>query len=406
MPSPSFSCSAHPESTLQAILETAVDGIVVIDPQGNILAANKALGTIFGYSREELQAQPVTVLMPEPYRNNHQSFIDSYLHSGQGRIIGIGEREVPGLRSDGTVIPLEIGVSEVGNGNQRLFAAILRDISERKAAQQALMSSYQNLEHKQQVLEKDLEAAAKIQASLLPHSLPGHDHLDMGWIFQPSVKIGGDIFNLIPLNQDHLGAYILDVSGHGVHAALVAVSVAQVMQREGCLMQGTWMDPDCKLTIPSQVLEVLDTEFPLERFGTYFTISYLIINVETGQVQFSNAGHPYPLLIRRSGDVTSLETNGTVIGLGGLVPFTTGTITLAPGDLLVLYTDGLYEQTNSKGAQYGWDEMCKELMSVRHLPAQEIADSIRKSIHNFADNKGLDDDISLVCLKYCPPSSA
>ncbi len=121
MPSPSLFCSAHPESTLQTILETAVDGIVVIDPQGNILAANKAMGTIFGYSREELQAQPVTVLMPEPYRNNHQSFIDNYLHSGQGRIIGIGEREVPGLRSDGTVIPLQIGVSEVSNSQKSRF---------------------------------------------------------------------------------------------------------------------------------------------------------------------------------------------------------------------------------------------------------------------------------------------
>jgi sigma-B regulation protein RsbU (phosphoserine phosphatase) len=394
------SCLSDPESTLQAILETAVDGIVVIDPQGTIVAANNALRTIFGYSQEELQQQPVSMLMPEPYRSNHQSFIDRYIQSGLGQIIGIGAREVPGLRSDGTVIPLELGVSEVRTANHRLFAAILRDISDRKAAQKALMDSYLDLEHKQKLLDQDLEAAAKIQFSLLPHSQPNLDNLEVGWIFEPSIKIGGDIFNLVPLSQDHLGIYILDVSGHGVPSALVAVSVAQVMQREGCLLKGDWMEPNCELTVPSEVLEHLDSEFPLERFGTYFTMSYLVLNVHTGRLQFSNAGHPYPLIIRKSGEVITLETEGTVIGLGGMMPFSTGVISIYPGDLLVLYTDGLFEQTNAAGCQFGWEEMCRALVDSRHLPAQEIAATIQESVRRFAAHRALEDDISLICLKY------
>lgn len=403
MPPHNPPCISHPESTLLAILETAVDGIVVIDGQGTIQVVNKAVGTIFGYSQDQLQGRPVSDLMPEPYRSNHQSFIDRYLETKQGRILGVGEREIPGLRSDGSIIPLELAVSEVVSGKDHLFAAILRDISERKAAQQALMDSYLALERKQRLLDLDLEAAAKIQLSLLPHFLPNLSGLDVGWIFEPSVKVGGDIFNLVPLSQNHLGIYILDVSGHGVTAALVAVSVAQVMQREGCLLKGDWMDPNCELTSPSKVLELLDAEFPLERFGTYFTMSYLVLNIETGQVQFCNAGHPHPLLIRKSGAVIPLETEGTLVGLGGMLPFSTGSITLQPGDVLALYTDGVYEQRNASGEQYGWETMCTALSNNRHCSAQYLAETIHDSLQSFAPTETFDDDVSLLCLKYLPP---
>lgn len=394
---------SRPESTLQAILETAVDGIVVIDRRGMIQAVNRAVGTIFGYSQDQLRGESVTVLMPEPYRTNHQSFIDRYLESRQGRILGIGEREVPGLRSDGSIIPLELAVSEVVSGEDHLFAAILRDISERKTAQQALMDSYLALERKQRLLDQDLEAAAKIQLSLLPHSQPNVSGLDVGWIFEPSLKIGGDIFNLVPLSPHRLGIYILDVSGHGVMAALVAVSVAQVMQREGCLLKGDWMEPNCELTSPAEVLQLLDVEFPLERFGTYFTMSYLVLNVATGHVQFSNAGHPYPLLIRKSGAILPLETEGTVIGLGNVLPFSTEAISLQPGDVLALYTDGVYEQSNASGAQYGWEKMSKTLVDNRHCSAQNMAEAVLDSLRSFAPTESFDDDVSLLCLKYADP---
>ncbi len=400
MPLSTSHCISNVESTLQAILETAVDGIVVVDTLGIIQAANNAVSTIFGYSREQIYGHPVSVLMPEPYCSDHQSFIERYLHSKKGRILGVGEREVPGQRADGSIIALELSVSEVVSGDDHLFAGILRDISERKAAQQALMDSYLALEHKQQELDRDLEAAANIQLSLLPHSLPDFQGLDVGWFFQPSVKIGGDIFNLVPLSQDHLGIYILDVSGHGVPAALVAVSVAQVLQREGCLLQGDWMEPNCELTSPSKVLELLDAEFPLERFGTFFTISYLVLNIRTGELQFCNAGHPCPLLIRSSGQVHSLETDGTVIGLGGMLPFTTGSITLQPEDTLVLYTDGVYEQTDASGAQWGWETLRDALVNERHRSAQGLAHSVHSALNRFTNHKAFDDDVSLVCVQY------
>jgi sigma-B regulation protein RsbU (phosphoserine phosphatase) len=122
--------------------------------------------------------------------------------------------------------------------------------------------------------------------------------------------------------------------------------------------------------------------------------------VHTGRLQFSNAGHPYPLIIRKSGEVITLETEGTVIGLGGMMPFSTGDISIYPGDLLVLYTDGLFEQTNAAGCQFGWEEMCRALVDSRHLPAQEIAATIQESVRRFAAHRALEDDISLICLKY------
>jgi len=405
MPHCHTSGSSSQASTLQAILETAVDGIVVITPQGTIQAVNKAISTIFGYSREWLLGQPVSVLMPEPYRSTHQSFIQRYLQTGEGHILGVGGREVPGRTSDGSIIPLELGVSEITSGDDHLFAAILRDITERKASQQALMDSYLELENKQKLLDKDLEAAANIQLSLLPSNFSPLPGIDVGWVFDPSLEIGGDIFNLVPLQAGHLGMYILDVSGHGVPAALVAVSAAQAMYRHTLVRSESWPGREEPPTPPATVLEQLDAEFPLERFDTYFTMSYVLMDLESATLHYSNAGHPAPLLIRSSGEVVSLETEGTLIGLGGLRPFTTEQDTLHPGDVLVLYTDGIYEQRNPAGTPYGRERMVTVLRQNRNSSAQHMAAALHESLRTFAKTDAFEDDVSLLCVKSLPTAA-
>ncbi|MGM0644934.1 MAG: PP2C family protein-serine/threonine phosphatase [Thermodesulfobacteriota bacterium] len=405
MPHYPMSCVSSQANTLQAILETSTDGIVVISPEGAIQAVNKAISTIFGYSRQWLLGQPVSVLMPEPYRSTHQSFIQRYLQTGEGHILGVGGREVPGRTSDGSIIPLELGVSEITSGDEHLFAAILRDITERKASQQALMDSYLELENKQKLLDKDLEAAANIQLSLLPHNFPPLPGIDVGWIFKPSLKIGGDIFNLIPMQPQHLGMYILDVSGHGVPAALVAVSAAQAIHRHTSVHSESLPGREELPPPPVTVLEQLDAEFPLERFDTYFTMSYVVMDLESATLHYSNAGHPAPLLIRNSGEVVSLETEGTLIGLGGVRPFTAEQATLHPGDVLVLYTDGIYEQRNPAGTPYGWERMATILRQHRRCSAQHMAAALHESLRTFAETDTFEDDVSLLCVKSLPTAA-
>ena len=122
------------EARLRAILETAVEGIITIDGQGLIESYNPAAEKIFGWPAAEVMGQNVKLLMPEPYRREHDGYIDNYQRHGHAKVIGIG-REVTGCRRDGTLFPMDLAVSEVRLAGRTIFAGFVRDISEQKAAQ-------------------------------------------------------------------------------------------------------------------------------------------------------------------------------------------------------------------------------------------------------------------------------
>ncbi len=141
----------HQASQLQAVLETAVEGIVTIDIAGTMLSANPAAERIFGYGRGELVGRRVNELMPEPDRSRHDGYIEAYRTTGRPRIIGIG-REVIGMRRDGSLVPIDLSISEVRLGDRILFTGILRDITERKRAEEKILSMNEALQRHQQAL--------------------------------------------------------------------------------------------------------------------------------------------------------------------------------------------------------------------------------------------------------------
>jgi PAS domain S-box-containing protein len=150
---PATSALYDSEERLRAILETAVEGIVTIDDRGIIESLNPAAEKIFGFRGSELRGKNVSVLMPPPYRQEHDAYLARYLATGQARIIGIG-REVVGQRKDGTVFPMDLSVSEVRlAGGQRLFTGFVRDITERKRAEKQLADLAQTLAEKNKELE-------------------------------------------------------------------------------------------------------------------------------------------------------------------------------------------------------------------------------------------------------------
>lgn len=122
---------------LRAILETAVEGIITIDERGVIESFNHASEKIFGYSAAEVVGQNVKLLMPEPFRHEHDGYLKNYRETGRAKIIGIG-REVIGRRKNGSLFPMDLSVSEVNLADRRLFTGFVRDITERKAAEKAL----------------------------------------------------------------------------------------------------------------------------------------------------------------------------------------------------------------------------------------------------------------------------
>jgi len=127
------------EARAQAILETTVDGIITIDAEGTIESFNPAAEEIFGYDAEEVIGKNVKVLMPSPYREEHDEYLHSYHETGRRKIIGVG-REVTGKRKDGSTFPMDLAVSEVDLGDRIIFTGIVRDISERRRLEKEILS--------------------------------------------------------------------------------------------------------------------------------------------------------------------------------------------------------------------------------------------------------------------------
>ena len=129
MPSPRLT-SGETRAILAAIFESAVDGIIVIDARGRVEAFNPGAERLFGYSEEEMLGQNVTMLMPSPYREEHDQYMSRYLRTGEKRIIGIG-REVTGRKKDGTIFPVRLSVGEMRIGGESKFTGILHDLTAR-----------------------------------------------------------------------------------------------------------------------------------------------------------------------------------------------------------------------------------------------------------------------------------
>lgn len=148
---------------LSAILRTAVDGIVVIDAVGIIQSVNPAVERMFGFNAAELVGENVKVLMPSPFRTEHDGYLDQYHKTGRAKIIGVG-REVTGMRKDGSTFPMHLAVNQFSVADRSFFAGIIRDITDLKAAQQELAQANLALEKRVQERTSELRSA---QAELL-----------------------------------------------------------------------------------------------------------------------------------------------------------------------------------------------------------------------------------------------
>ena len=136
----------------KAIVDTIVDGVITISEKGLIETVNPATERIFGYQSEELQGRNVSMLMPAPYREEHDGYLANYRNTGERKIIGIG-REVQGRRKDGSTFPLELAVSEMIVNGERMFTGIVRDISERKETEEKLRAAMQRV-HEQRIKDE------------------------------------------------------------------------------------------------------------------------------------------------------------------------------------------------------------------------------------------------------------
>ncbi len=260
----------------------------------------------------------------------------------------------------------------------------------------------QQLLKKQQQLEKYHRSAAEIQTALLPTNLPNIANLQIAWRLIPCEQVGGDLFNVVRLTEDTVLAYILDVSGHGISAAMVSVSVYQSLSPHAGRIVRRPLDkpPYFRLQSPAEVLQQLEQEFPLERFGKLFTISYLLINTRTGKVRYSNAGHPPPLLVHSNGTSQALKAGGSIIGTGCSGPFEEEEVLLHQGDRLFLYSDGITEHNNRQNQLFGQERLFHKLTGNRKRALEPACDNLIEALKNHGQDTLFKDDVTLVGIEF------
>lgn len=389
--------TAEREARLRAVLDGAGDAVLAVDEAGLIESANRAAGGMFGQDPEALAGMPLSAVAPLALKENFCAL--SLRSSGRrgrrdAQQCGVRSREMTGRRLNGETFPMELTVSAVELPSRRLCICIARDITARVKAQEAQLHYTRRLAEQQASLERDLRAAAEIQKSLLPGRLTPDPRYEVGWLFKPSAAIGGDIFNLLTPGPDRLSAYMLDVSGHGAPSALVAAAAAQA------ILLNSRGGADGVEPAPDQVLKTLDAEFPLERFDRYFSLFFVSVDLAGRSLRYCNGGHPPPVLAGREGGVRFLEAGGTVVGLGGMLPFECARAPIAPGDRLLLYTDGLTEFEDASGRAFGLERVLAWLDKTRDRDVRASLDLLDREIKAFGGGGGPQDDLSVLLIRF------
>ncbi|MEO6812161.1 MAG: GAF domain-containing SpoIIE family protein phosphatase [Isosphaeraceae bacterium] len=237
-------------------------------------------------------------------------------------------------------------------------------------------------------LTNELAQAAKYVYSLLPK--PGNGPVQTRWRFEPSSELGGDCFGHDWIDPDHFAVYLLDVSGHGVGAALLSVSVANALRSRSL--------PGTDFRDPSAVLARLNDDFPMERHDDrYFTIWYGVFNRKDRTLTYSSGGHPPALLWPSS---SHNETGPIELGVGNLavgmlpgISFESEQVTLGPSSILYLFSDGVYEIQKPGGTMMTRHELRDHLAST---PDAGDPDDVWRFVQRTSDNAHLADDFSFL----------
>ncbi len=251
------------------------------------------------------------------------------------------------------------------------------------------------LEQKKQ-LDRDMQAAQQIQKSLLPQTLPQIENVQLAACNLPAFDIGGDYYDFIKIDDNHLGIAIADVAGKGIGGAMM-MSVCQGVLRTRA---GQEKSPARML---SELNRVLSTNLAEDMF---ITMLYMVLNTETRELQFARAGHERPLLCREGNGIRvpkPLDAPGIAIGLADADIFDAviadRSIQLEPGDGIIAYTDGITEAMNRDGEEWGLDNLSELVKSTAPKNPAQLIQSVQSAIARYVGAQEQYDDMTLLALK-------
>ncbi len=250
------------------------------------------------------------------------------------------------------------------------------------------------VEQAEKLRAQELVHAAQIQQSILPHDFPAFPErkdFELHAAMVPAKEVGGDFFDFFLLDSDHLGFVVGDVSGKGVPAALF-MAVSRTLLRATAQHQAS----------PGECLTYMNTNLARQSDSAmYTTVFYGILDTRTGDLQFANGGHNRPYIIGQDGKPRPLSNeSGAIVGIMDGFSYDTYTGKMAPGESLVLYTDGVTEARDKNEAFFG-DKRLEQLLSVHSAkPAEQLVASLHAAVQEFSLGHPQSDDITVLALRF------
>jgi len=367
------------ELRYRLLWETATDAVVLFDKTGQIHFANPAVEEVFGYAPGELVGKEGFILQPEEIRWSNRGGIKRYLKSAvPGR--NWRARETVGLKKNGTEFPVEAAFSNMEVGDQSWFVVFFRDVTDRKRTEAELKESHEQF-----------RVAREIQQHLFPKTAPQFDGFEIAGKSFPADATGGDYFDFLPMLEGCVGVVVGDVTGHGVGPALLMAETRAYLR----ILAKTNSDAGVILTKANKVLA---EDVGYERYVTLFLAR---LDPQTRKVAYVNAGHIPGYLFGAGGDVLSvLKRTGVPLGLRPDTVYQESTqIELAPGQMLLMLTDGFEEAISAEEEMFGAERVIGFIQEHRHLPATEIVDRLYGAFREFTGNAPQLDDLTVIVIK-------
>lgn len=315
-------------------------------------------------------------------------------------------------QSEDIVEALKLGASDyvtkpidfpVVNARIETQLALKRAVDEISRLEQDLARRNEDLETANARMRRDLAAAARVQQALLPPTAPVENEVAFAWAYRPCDELAGDLLNIVRFDERRVGLYVLDVSGHGVAAALLSVAITQVLTPHpdgySILSRRGWGAGQPTLTPPGRVAEELNKLFPFNpATEQFFTLLYGILNLDTREFHFVSAGHPGPVHVPKDGQPIIHEANGLPIGIGD-GPYDEHVLRLQPGERIFLYSDGLPEAMNKDSKQFGAVNLLGAAAQGRALPLAESVSAMIQAAELWCGTAPAHDDITLLAFE-------
>lgn len=242
-------------------------------------------------------------------------------------------------------------------------------------------------------IETELNVATQIQADMLPNifpAFPGRREMDIFATMRPAKEVGGDFYDFFLVDDTHLAFLIADVSGKGVPAALFMVIAKTIIKNHASMGAPV-----------NEVFERTNNQLCEGNQEGFFVTSWLgILDMQTGVLEYANAGHNPPIIMRKHGCEWNDCVPGLVLAAMEDMPYTKYVMQLEPGDRILLYTDGVPESINTETEAYGEEKLIAECENTRSLSVEEGIRYIQRSVDTFAGEEEQFDDITMLMLEY------